>query len=578
MLDGTVGALEVGLTVEEPDVFSTAAAGGAYAEVWDRVSGQLLDGERVHKARDEEMVYMRMLKVFEYAPLEEAREATGRAPISVDGVDVDKGDDSRPEYRSRLVAQETKWVTSLSPEDVYAVFAATPPLEALRFILSCAMTEMKEDRSADRVIAFLDISRAHLHSPVRRAIYVKACKEDIDCPEGHCWKLLKAMYGLKDAGAAFDAKAEATMLKLGFTIGLFSPCLCYNSTTGVACFRYGDDFVPFGRRAAVQAFIKDLGEELIVKTRGTLGARRDLGDVGEIVILNRIVRWMPATSTSPERIEMEADSRHVALLAQQLGLQGQAKVVVTPGVKHTGDRGDELDADRRQTYRSAAMRLSYLAQDRPDVCFATKEIARDMATPDEAAWTAFTRIVRFLLGHRRLVWTFARQGPVSFLDLWSDADHAGCVRTRRSTSCSGLMMGGHLLRFSATTQTVLALSTGESEFYGLVKGGSIVLGAVEMAKDLGVMLKARMRYDATAGAGIASRRGVGKARHLHTPCLWLQKHIQDRRIELMKVDGLKNWADAGTKHLDAKSLWKCVNGMNVYIREGESQLALKVRG
>ena len=92
------------------------------------------------------------------------------------------------------------------------------------------------------------------------------------------------------------------------------------------------------------------------------------------------------------------------------------------------------------------------------------------------------------------------------------------------------------------------------------------------------MLKARMRYDATAGAGIASRRGVGKVRHLHTPCLWLQKHIQDRRIELMKVDGLKNWADAGTKHLDAKSLWKCVNGMNVYIREGEPQLALKVRG
>ena len=123
-----------------------------------------------------------------------------------------------------------------------------------------------------------------------------------------------------------------------------------------------------------------------------------------------------------------------------------------------------------------------------------------------------------------------------------------------------------------------ALSTGESEFYGLVKGGSIVLGAVEMAKDLGVILKARLRYDATAGAGIASRRGVGKARHLHTPCLWLQKHIQDRRIELMKVDGTKNVADVGTKHLDSKSMWKCVNGMGVEIRQGESQLALKVRG
>ena len=41
---------------------------------------------------------------------------------------------------------------------------------------------------------------------------------------------------------------------------------------------------------------------------------------------------------------------------------------------------------------------------------------------------------------------------------------------------------------------------------------------------------------------------------------------------------MKNWADAGTKHLDAKSLWKCMTGMSVFIREGESQLVLKVRG
>ncbi len=55
---------------------------------------------------------------------------------------------------------------------------------------------------------------------MRRPIYVKAWKEDANCPEGHCWRLLKAMYGLKDAGAAFDAKAESTMIKLGFTVGV----------------------------------------------------------------------------------------------------------------------------------------------------------------------------------------------------------------------------------------------------------------------------------------------------------------------------------------------------------------------
>ena len=92
------------------------------------------------------------------------------------------------------------------------MFAATPPIEALRFLLSRAMTELKEDRGADRTIAFLDISRAHLHSPVRREIYVRACKEDLNCPAGCCWKLGKAMHGTRDAGAAFDSKAEGTMV------------------------------------------------------------------------------------------------------------------------------------------------------------------------------------------------------------------------------------------------------------------------------------------------------------------------------------------------------------------------------
>ena len=124
----------------------------------------------------------------------------------------------------------------------------------------------------------------------------------------------------------------------------------------------------------------------------------------------------------------------------------------------------------------------------------------------------------FCMGHPRVVWEFVKQSPVQFLDVWSDSDFAGCLRIRRSTSCSMLMVGGHLLRATATTQTVISLSSGESEFYGLVKSASIALGAEAMALDLRVVLKQRVRYDATAGAGIANRRGVGRVRHLHMPC------------------------------------------------------------
>ena len=60
------------------------------------------------------------------------------------------------------------------------------------------------------------------------------------------------------------------------------------------------------------------------------------------------------------------------------------------------------------------------------------------------------------------------------------------------------------------TQTVISLSSGEGEFYAAVKAITMAPGASEMGKDVGVDLKPRVKYDATAGAGIASRRGGGR--------------------------------------------------------------------
>ena len=60
--------------------------------------------------------------------------------MTVKWVDVHKGDQNRPEYRSRLVARELKkWDPLMS-----GTFAATPPLECLKLVLSNFMTEPAE--------------------------------------------------------------------------------------------------------------------------------------------------------------------------------------------------------------------------------------------------------------------------------------------------------------------------------------------------------------------------------------------------------------------------------------------------
>ena len=72
-------------------------------------------------ARSEEMKELVKHNVYNKVPLSKCWEATGKAPIRVRWVDVNKGDKIHPDYRSRLVAKEIKIGKR---EDL---FAATPP-------------------------------------------------------------------------------------------------------------------------------------------------------------------------------------------------------------------------------------------------------------------------------------------------------------------------------------------------------------------------------------------------------------------------------------------------------------------
>ena len=49
---------------------------------------------------------IRMQKVYTKVPIEECRRVTGKGPIGVRWVDVNKEDEVNPKYRSRLVAKE----------------------------------------------------------------------------------------------------------------------------------------------------------------------------------------------------------------------------------------------------------------------------------------------------------------------------------------------------------------------------------------------------------------------------------------------------------------------------------------
>ena len=142
----------------------------------------------------------------------------------------------------------------------------------------------------------------------------------------------------------------------------------------------------------------------------------------------------------------------------------------------TEDDDEELDGAERTWYRSIVARGNYLAQDRCDIQYAVKELSRGMQSPTKGHVRALKRLGRYLIGKSRYVVVFRRQGKKVALHTHVDTDHAGCLKSRKSTSGGVLKLGKHTIRTWSLTQVVIALSSGEAEYYGMVKGASFSLG------------------------------------------------------------------------------------------------------
>ena len=223
-------------------------------------------------------------------------------------------------------------------------------------------------------------------------------------------------------------------------------------------------------------------------------------------------------------------------------------------------------------YRSAVVRCNYLAADRFEIAFTTKELCRAMANPTELDVKAMNSLVRFLKGLPRMVQRIPFEDrPPTVIEAFVDSDWAGCRKSRKSTSGGILYLGGVAVRAWSSTQNVIALSSGEAEYYAALKGASSALGFQSMLKDLGVSTSITLYTDSSAARGIIHRAGLGKLRHLETGYLWLQVAVKAKKLLVRKVLGTENPADLLTKHLSAADIWRNIDKLHMSPEEGRTK-------
>jgi hypothetical protein len=87
------------------------------------------------------------------------------------------------------------------------------------------------------------------------------------------------------------------------------------------------------------------------------------------------------------------------------------------------------------------------------------------------------------------------------------------------------MFGSHCLKTYSQTQETIAVSSGESEFYDIVKAATMGVGIKSMCTDLGVEVEVQLNTDSSSARGISSRRGAGTVRHVEVRELWVQERV-----------------------------------------------------
>ena len=212
--------------------------------IYDDISGKVLDGKLVEEAKQLELRYFRDMKVYDYVDRREIQ-ATGGKLIGTKWVITNKGDAGSPDIRARLVGKEFRTEADDSP------YASTPPLEALRCLLSSAATVDGGDKEP-RGVMVSDVRRAYFYAKATSDIFIEIPEQDSEKRPGQVVKLRLCLYGTRGAAVNWQETLSKHLVDNGFVRGRGHPAVFWHAGRRLRTLVHGDDYVSVGPQASVE--------------------------------------------------------------------------------------------------------------------------------------------------------------------------------------------------------------------------------------------------------------------------------------------------------------------------------------
>ncbi|KAJ0865146.1 putative RNA-directed DNA polymerase [Helianthus annuus] len=350
-----------------------------------------------------------------------------------------KTDGSFERHKARLVARGFSQQFGVDYEDTFSPVAKIATIRVLIAVAASNGWKLHQ----------MDVKNVFLYGDLDHTIHMEQPKGFVsEMFPNHVCKLNKAIYGLKQSPRAWFGKMGEFMQHNDFEMSKADASMFIKSSGSkiVVVLIYVDDLVITGN-----------DEEGINQLKQNLCVRFHMKDLG------KLSHFLGLELKYEEGAIILHQQRYCVDLLARFGML-DCKPIDTPmdsTVKLCADKGKEL-ADPTM-YRKIVGSLIYLTLTRPDIAFEVGVLSRYMQTPRKPHLDAIRRVLRYVK-HTFNMGVRFNQGEKLELSGFCDADYAGDVDTRRSTTGYVFKLGRGAITWCSKRQPTVSLSTTEAEY------------------------------------------------------------------------------------------------------------------
>nr|CAN77981.1 hypothetical protein VITISV_043416 [Vitis vinifera] len=189
----------------------------------------------------------------------------------------------------------------------------------------------------------------------------------------------------------------------------------------------------------------------------------------------------------------------------------------------------------------------------PDIAFVVGMLGRYLSNPRSQHWKAAKKVLRYLQGTTDLMLTYRRTNILDVVG-FCDADFAGCIDDKKSTTSYIFMMVGGVVSWKSVKQTLTTSSTMEAEYVACYEACCHAMWMRNFISTLGVVdsISRPLKLfcdNSTAVAFSKNTRSISCSKHIDVKFYFVKEKVVESLIDIEHMSTKKikwtTWNDYG---------------------------------